>query len=59
MQKKTVKMVKVYDFLVWICTSQDFAQTQQNFAPSHDGETVIFRNSAVNPTAVAPTAVNF
>ena len=40
------KMVKVHDFLVHVYTSQDFAQTQQNFAPSHDGETVTFQNSA-------------
>ena len=32
-------------FLVWVYTSQDFARTQQNFALSHDGETVTFRNS--------------
>ena len=32
-------------FLVWVYTSQDFAQTQQNFARSHDRETVTFRNS--------------
>ena len=35
-------------FLVWVYTSQDFAQTQLNFAPSHDGETVTFRNSVAN-----------
>ena len=33
-------------FLVWVYTSQDFAQTQQNFARSHDRVTVTFRNSA-------------
>ena len=35
-------------FLVWVYTSQDFAQTQQNFARSHDRETVTFRNSALH-----------
>ena len=40
-----VKMVKLHDFQVLVWTSQDFAQTQQTFAPSHDGETVTFRNS--------------
>ena len=34
-------------FLVWVYTSQDFAQTQENFARSHDRVTVTFRNSAV------------
>ena len=34
------------------CThkSQNFAQSQQNFAPLHDGETVTFRNSAYSFT---------
>ena len=32
-------------FLVWVYTSQDFAQTQQNFARSHDRVIVTFRNS--------------
>ena len=34
-------------FIVWVYTSQDFAQTQQNFARSHDRVTVTFRNSGV------------
>ena len=34
-------------FLVWVYTSQDFAQTQQNFARLHDRVTVTFRNSAI------------
>ena len=38
-------MVKVSDYLVCVYTSQHFAQTQQNFVPSHDGETVTFRSS--------------
>ena len=33
-------------FLVWVHASQDFAQTQKNFARSHDRVTVTFRNSA-------------
>ena len=32
-------------FLVWVYKSQDFAQTQHNFARSHDRVTVTFRNS--------------
>ena len=38
-------MAKTTIFLVWAYTSQDFAQTQQNFAPSPDGEMVTFKNS--------------
>ena len=37
------------NFLVWVYTSQDFAQTQQNFARSHDRMTVTFRNSGWSP----------
>ena len=40
-------MVKEHDFLLCMCTSEDFAQTQLNFAPSDDSETVAFRNCAV------------
>ena len=34
----------------WVCTykSQDFAQSQTNFARSHDRETVTFRNSVLH-----------
>ena len=32
-------------FLVWVYTSQDFAQTQQNFARLHNPVTVTLRNS--------------
>ena len=32
-------------FLVWVYTFQDFAQTQQNCARSHNSVTVTFRNS--------------
>ena len=33
-------------FLVWVYTSQDFAQSQQNVARLHDRVTVTFKNSA-------------
>ena len=45
MKKKTAKEVKMHKFLAFACKSQDFAQSQKNFAPSHDGVTVSFRNS--------------
>ena len=48
MKKKTVTEVKIHNFLVCPCKSQDFDQSQQNFARSHDRETVTFRNSALN-----------
>ena len=44
-KKKNLKEVKMYSFLVCACKSEDFAQSQQNFARSHDRETVTFRNS--------------
>ena len=44
--KKTVKDVKMHKFLVCACKSQDFGQSQTNFARSHDRETLTFRNSA-------------
>ena len=47
-KKKIVKTVKVHDVLVCMYTSQDFAQTQQNSASLHDGETVTFRNSGLD-----------
>ena len=47
MKKKTVKEVKIYEFLVCVYKSQDFAQCQDNFAQSHDCETVTFKNSAL------------
>ena len=34
-------------FLVWVDTFQDFAQTQQNLAQSHDRTTVTFISSGV------------
>ena len=48
MKKKTVKEVKMHKFLVCTCKSQDFAQSQKNFARSHDRMTVTFRNSVYN-----------
>ena len=35
----------MHTFVVCACKSQDFAQSQKNFARSHDRETVTFRNS--------------
>ena len=40
----------MHTFLDCTYKSQDFAQTQENFARSHDRETVIFRNSAYTLT---------
>ena len=37
----------MHNFLVCACKSQDFLQSQLNFARSHDRETVSFRNSAL------------
>ena len=45
MKTKTVKEVKMHKVLVCAYTSQDFAQSQNFFARSHDRETVTFRNS--------------
>ena len=44
-EEKTVKEVKMHKFLVSAYKSQDFGQSQENFARSHDPETVTFRNS--------------
>ena len=49
MNEKTVKDVKMNNFVVCACKSQDFAQSQKNVARSHDRETVTFRNS--DPTS--------
>ena len=48
MNKRKLKKreVKMHTFLGCTYNSQDFAQTQENFARSHDRETVTFRNSA-------------
>ena len=45
MKKTTVKEVKMHNFLVCACKSQDFTQSQKNFARSYDRETVTFKNS--------------
>ena len=45
MKKKTVKEVIIHIFLVYSYKSQDFAQSNRNFARSHDRMTVTFRNS--------------
>ena len=47
MEKKTVKEVKIHQFLICAYKSQDFAQSKENVGRSHDRETVTFRNSAV------------
>ena len=47
MKKKTVKKGKMHILLVCACKSQDFGQSQKNFAQSHDRETVTFRNSEI------------
>ena len=44
-EKKLYKEVNMHKFLVCTCKFQDFAQSQQIFALSHDRETVTFRNS--------------
>ena len=44
-EEKTVKEVKMHNFVVCACKSQDFAQSQKYFALSHDRETVTFKNS--------------
>ena len=49
MTTKTVKEVNVHTFLVCAYKSQDFAQSQENFAWLHDRETVTFRNSVGIP----------
>ena len=42
-------------FLVWVYTSQDLAQTKQNFGCLHDRVTVIFRNSVYTVYTTAYT----
>ena len=50
MKKKTVKEGKMHIFLVCANKFQDLAQSQIFFAPSHDRQTVTFRNSDSNLT---------
>ena len=45
-EEKTVKEVKMQKNLVCVYKSQDFAQSQEKCARSHNHETVKFRNSA-------------
>ena len=45
MKKKTVEEVKIHNYEVCACKSQDFAQSQTISEWSHDRETVTFRNS--------------
>ena len=45
-EEKKVKEVKMHKFLVCAYKYQDLAQSQENFARSHDRVTVTFRNSA-------------
>ena len=45
-EKKTVKEVQMQKFSVSSCKSQDFVQSQKNFARSHDHENMTFRNLA-------------
>ena len=39
-------------FLIWVYTSQDFAQTQQDFVQSHDCTTTTFRSSGESRVAM-------
>ena len=43
--KNHVKMVKIHHFSSFGVHIQEFAQTQLNFAPSHDGETVTWHDT--------------
>ena len=52
MKKKTVKEVKMREFLIWACKSQDFAQSQKKVARSHNRVTVTFRNSGRSSSKV-------
>ena len=45
-EEKMVKEVKMHNFLLSAYNSQDFAQSQENFARLQDRETVTFKNSA-------------
>ena len=56
MKKETFKKLKMHQFLVCASKSQDFAQSQENFAPSYGRETVTFRNSG--PVLVVTTKNN-
>ena len=45
MKKKTLKEIKIHDFFVCAFKSPDFEHSQENFARSHNHETVTFINS--------------
>ena len=47
MKKKTVKEIKMHNFLVCACKSQDFAQSQKKIARLHDRETMTYKNSDI------------
>ena len=47
MKEKEVKEIKLHKFCVCACKSQDFAQSQKNFAQLQDRETITFRNSDI------------
>ena len=53
-KKKLQKEVEMQKKIVCKYNSQDFAQTQRNFARSHDRETVTFRNSVWCPYLARP-----
>ena len=42
----------MHKFSVWAYKSQAFAQSEKNFARSHDRETVTFRNSGISASGV-------
>ena len=48
-EEKTVKEGKMHNFFVCAYKSQDFAQSQNIFARSHNPKTVTFRNSESVP----------
>ena len=56
-EEKTVKVVKMHHWLVCAYKSEDFAQSQENFARSDDRETVTFRNS--DTTCPTEAKVNY
>ena len=53
--KQLMKMKRIMNFLVYTYISKKFGQSQLNVAPSHDGETVTFRNSVLTAqTGILP-----
>ena len=42
-EQHILKIIKIMNFSACTNKSQNFAQSQQHFAPSHNGETVTFR----------------